>query len=304
VRWRKLGLVYCPDGSMPWAQAYAMSPTPLMLPDGRLRLFVACADASTVSRITYLDIDTKDPTKVLYTPDEPVLDVGEPGTFDDNGVNACSVIQLSSGRVRLYYVGYQLQRKIPYTLFTGVAEANESSEPFKRLQRTPVLDRSPQEAFFRTAPCVIRDADRWVMWYIGGGDWIDVGGKMQPIYSVRRVSSPDGIDWSEPSVECLKPQLPEEIGIGRPFVRRLGDGFEMYFSIRMRIGYRAGYATSRDGLTWMRCGTPEGLVTSPQGWDSEMICYGAVIDTPGGQLMYYNGNGYGRTGVGVCIRDD
>jgi hypothetical protein len=280
-----------------------MSPTPLMMPDGNLRLFIACADASTVSRITYLDIDPTNPTKVLHTPEKPVLDIGEPGAFDDNGVNPCSVVSLGPSRLRLYYVGYQLQRKIPYTLFTGIAETSQSFGPFRRLQRTPVLDRTPDETFFRTAPCVVPQAGRWLMWYIGGGEWTNVNGKMQPVYSVRHVTSPDGLDWSEPSVECLRPQLPEEIGLGRPFVRLHGGGFEMHFSIRGKSGYRAGYATSPDGLNWKRQEDPGGLVTSPEGWDSEMFCYGAVVDGPSGQLMYYNGNGYGRTGVGVCIRE-
>jgi hypothetical protein len=274
-----------------------------MLPDGSLRLFIACADASTVSRITFLDIDPRNPTKVLHTPDEPVLDIGEAGAFDDNGVNACSIISLGSDRVRLYYVGYQLQRKIPYTLFTGVAEASSSAGPFRRLKPTPVLDRTPQEMFFRTAPCVLREGGAWRMWYIGGGGWIEVNGKKQPVYSVRHLTSGDGLDWSGESTECIVPDLVDEIGFGRPFVRKLEASYEMYFSTRGRKGYKASYAVSADGLAWTRQDDRAGLVTSSEGWDSEMFCYGSVIDGPNGQLMYYNGNGYGRTGVGVCIRE-
>lgn len=142
------------------------------------------------------------------------------------------------------------------------------------------------------------------MWYVGGGGWIDIEGKAQPIYSVRHIESRDGLDWSGHSTECFAPNFTDEIGFGRPFVRKLGTAFEMYFSIRGRKSYKAGYAVSTDGLTWTRKDQASPLVTSAEGWDSEMVCYSAVVDGPSGQLMYYNGNGFGRTGVGVCIRED
>jgi hypothetical protein len=31
-----------------------------------------------------------------------------------------------------------------------------------------------------------------------------------------------------------------------------------------------------------------------------MICYAAIVPSKGRWLMFYNGNGYGRTGVGVA----
>ena len=34
-----MGLIYLPDGSLPWARSHAMLPTPLDLGDGRLRIY-------------------------------------------------------------------------------------------------------------------------------------------------------------------------------------------------------------------------------------------------------------------------
>ena len=33
MKWRKMGRIYAPDGSRPWAKKYAFPPTPYMLND-------------------------------------------------------------------------------------------------------------------------------------------------------------------------------------------------------------------------------------------------------------------------------
>ena len=121
MRWRKLGLLWAPDGRLPWAHSHAMLPTPMRLADGRLRILLGVCDANIVSRVGWIEIHEKDPRRVINVAQEPVLDIGAPGHFDDNGVNPCCAVTLPDGSVRLYYVGYQLQRNIPYTLFTGSA---------------------------------------------------------------------------------------------------------------------------------------------------------------------------------------
>jgi hypothetical protein len=73
----------------------------------------------------------------------------------------------------------------------------------------------------------------------------------------------------------------------------------MWFSYRGKY-YRIGFAVSRDGLQWTRHDGVLGLDVSPEGWDSEMVSYGMVIDC-GEQLeMYYTGNGFGRSGLGFA----
>ena len=60
-----MGLIYAPDGSQPWAKSHAMLPTPLDMGDGRLRIYVAFVDENTVGRIGYVDVDARDPSRVL-----------------------------------------------------------------------------------------------------------------------------------------------------------------------------------------------------------------------------------------------
>jgi hypothetical protein len=46
-----------------------------------------------------------------------------------------------------------------------------------------------------------------------------------------------------------------------------------------------------------------GIAPSPSGWDSESMCYAQVFDHAGQRYMVYNGNGYGRSGFGLAVRE-
>ena len=47
-----------------------------------------------------------------------------------------------------------------------------------------------------------------------------------------------------------------------------------------------------------------GIDASDSGWDSEMIEYPCVFDAAGTRYMLYNGNGFGKTGIGLARWDD
>jgi hypothetical protein len=73
----------------------------------------------------------------------------------------------------------------------------------------------------------------------------------------------------------------------------------MWYSFR-GSSYRIGYAESQDGVVWDRIDHEAGIDRSPSGWDSEMIEYPYVMDKNGERHMFYNGNGYGQTGIGYA----
>jgi hypothetical protein len=83
----------------------------------------------------------------------------------------------------------------------------------------------------------------------------------------------------------------------------------MFYSYRSAIGYRTdpqrsyrlGYAESTDGRNWMRKDIEVGIARSETGWDSEMIEYSYVCKHQGRQYLFYNGNGFGKSGFGYAI---
>ena len=84
---------------------------------------------------------------------------------------------------------------------------------------------------------------------------------------------------------------------------RDADNYKMWYSYRGNgaiASYRIGFAESDDGKKWIRKDTSAGIDISKDGWDSEMICYPCIFDYLDNRYMFYNGNGYGKTGFGVA----
>jgi predicted GH43/DUF377 family glycosyl hydrolase len=278
-----------------------MLPTPLLVDERRLRIYFGTTDDDMIGRIGYVDVDATEPSRVLAISAHPVLDIGAPGAFDDNGVVPASVVRVGD-ELWMYYVGFQLGMRVRYFMFSGLAISQDGGETFKRRQRVPVLDRIENESLVRTAPFVIRDGERWRVWYVGGDRFIEVDGKPLPSYTLRYLESKDGVNWTGPSSEMFPLDGDDEFGFGRPFILRSDDGYRMWYSIRNRsVGYRMGYAESLDGRFWTRRDELAGLTVSQDGWDSEMVGYAAIIEGPDKLYMLYNGNGYGRTGFGLAV---
>ena len=73
----------------------------------------------------------------------------------------------------------------------------------------------------------------------------------------------------------------------------------MWYSFRGEQ-YRIGYAFSKDGMIWKRKDELAGIDVSPEGWDSEAICYSHVFQYGKKLYMLYNGNVYGKEGLGIA----
>lgn len=273
-------------------------PCPYVVSPEIVRIYVAVVGEDRVGRVKYFEVDSANPMRVLRESTAVSLDIGVPGAFDDNGVTPMCIVR-DGERMLLYYTGWQLSDKVRYLMFTGAAESFDGGETFKRVRRTPVLERNDGELICRTAAFVMRDDDRFRAWYIGGSETIIVNGKQLPTYSLHYAESADGVTW-EAGREIMKPNRPREFGFGRPWVRKVSGGFEMWYSIRNAdIGYRIAYATSPDGLGWTRQDYFS-LDVGDGGWDGEMTAFSSVFETSAGTFLLYNGNGYGATGVGVA----
>jgi hypothetical protein len=297
MKWRKLGRVYVPSGDQWWARSYAHLPTVDVLPD-RLRVYFAGLDEQKFGRVGYVDVDRDDPTQVIAVGDEPVLDLGPVGTFDDSGVNPACVIHWN-GRKYLYYIGWQRMARTPYALNAGLAEFTDAG--LQRVQRVPILPRTDDAPFFKSATTVITDGDILKAWYVSCVGWMERDGGLIPTYNLRHATSQDGLTWETHPHISIELQA-DEYGLGRPWALKDGDTYRLWYSIRsLSAPYRMGYAESSDGIHWQRQDDAVGIYASESGWDSEMICYPCVVDVDDRRYMFYNGNSHGASGFGCAV---
>lgn len=280
-----------------------MGPTPFKINDDTLRVYVTVLDADGRGHVQYVDVSAEDPTRVLGQSDGPIFGPGLPGTFDDNGVMALSLVRVPDGRIFLYYAGFELCHHIRYRIFTGLAISDDNGRTFERHLNAPVLDRSEGELYFRGGPCALLDNGTFRMWYVAGSEWIDIDGKPMPVYDMRYAESDDGINWPSHGRESMALTGDDEHGFGRPWVVKRGpDDYQLFYSIRRTSlgAYRLGYAESQDGLSWTRKDADMGLDVTPGKFDGQAIMYSAVVQTHNRTWCFYNGDGFGAAGFALA----
>jgi hypothetical protein len=85
--------------------------------------------------------------------------------------------------------------------------------------------------------------------------------------------------------------------------------YRMYFCYRAALNfrtdrnkaYRIGHAYSGDLRHWTRDDAGAGIEVSPEGWDSDMLCYPHVFHSDRKTYLLYNGNEFGRFGFGAAV---
>lgn len=304
MKWKKLGLVYSPAKKLWWNQIYAILPTPIYLKElNVIRVFFATTCEQKFGRITFIDLDAHQPTRIVSNSEKIVLDVGMIGAFDDCGVNVSAIIKGESGYL-MYYAGYQRHFRTPFSILSGLAVSHDL-DSFERYTFTPVLERTNSELDLRSAPTVLNENGKFKMWYVAGKKWETIEGdvhknKLMPVYELKYGESYDGRIWKT-SEEPVFNLFEDEFGFGRPYIFKDQVGYKLFYSIRRKSkSYRLGYAESKDGYNWIRKDNQIGIDVSKDGWDSEMICYPAVITVHDKTYLFYNGNNNGETGFGVA----
>lgn len=299
MKWEKMGLIYKPNFDGSWKHSSGLTPTPILLNNDAIRVYTGFRDPVGVSRIGYVDIEADNPSKIIKISETPVLDIGQDGCFDDNGVILGDVIRVDN-KIYMYYVGFQLVNKVKFLAFTGLAISNDNGETFKRIGMAPVLDRTNEALYIRAVHSVIYDGNKFRVWCGVGSSWNNINGTPYPSYNIRYYESYDGICFDNKDKLCLDFDYPE-YRIGRPRVYQQPDGYAMYFTWGTVDGrYEMGYATSLDGVSWERADSNLGIDLSATGWDSKSLSYGAIIKFKEKTYMFYNGNNMGHDGFGYA----
>ncbi|VVE84728.1 glycoside hydrolase family protein [Pandoraea sputorum] len=299
-RWRKLGRVFVPDGTVEWMASHAAVPFAEPLPDGNVRVYFSSRDTANRSHTGFFDFDPERPQQILGLSRSPVLSPGELGEFDDSGAMA-SWIAHSQGQRFLYYIGWNLGVTVPFRNSIGLAMSGESGT-FNRRFSGPILDRSAHEPHFVASCCVIPGDDVWRMWYLSCTAWHMREGRPEHRYHIKYAESDDGISWRRDGAVAIDYADDSEYAISRPSVLKDEAGWHMWYSYRGER-YRIGYACSDDGVRWERHDASVILAPSENEWDAVMIEYPHVFEHKGRRYMLYNGDGYGLTGLGLAVQE-
>jgi len=299
---KKIGFIFNTKNRAAWWFSHVMAPTAIYL-DNKIRVYFGAWDDKSISRINFIDLDPANPQNILNVNDrEPILDIGEDGMFDENGVFPGHATILD-GKVYLYYTGFQLGHKIPHYNFGGLAISDDGSN-FIRVSKAPILDRADEGLFVRAGQSIILVDSNYYTVYSAGNDFLKVGGKKRPIYDVFIQSGDNPTTVKDTGTRILSADLDVEHGLGRPQITKLGNKFYIFFTRRiLSMKYFIGAAYSYDLLTWTKDNQIfEDIHHSKDGFDSEMIYFPSFlrIDHLNKNYLFYCGNGFGKEGLGFC----
>ena len=304
--WLKRGKIFETKRNFDWTQSHTALPTPILLDDKTIRIFYSTRDFEKRSRLSFVDVDADNPSNILYIHGEPLMGLGDIGTFDDCGMTASHVIPMNN-KFYFFYNGYNRAEPARYRISIGLAESDNKCKKFNRIYNGPIMDRTPLEPYGVATPFIIKEKELYKMWYTSFVKWVIINGDAEPFYQISYAESKDCINWVSSGMACIKLD-DNEGGIVRPTVVKIDNIYYMWFSVRKNTGYRddsgesyrIGFATSKDGVAWDRDDAGAGISTSEEGWDSFMTAYPFVLRVKRNYYMFYNGNGFGQSGFGYA----
>lgn len=300
MQWEKKGLIYKPNyDKEDWRYSSALTPTPIKLDDSTIRVYFGARDIMGVSRIGYVDLDAANPSHILKVSTKPVLDIGTPGCFDDNGVILGDILKFEN-KLYMFYVGFQKVEKVKFLAYSGLAISYDNGESFMRESNTPILDRADEGLYIRAIHSVRYENNVFKIWYSVGNHWEFIDGIPFPAYHIKYLESSDLKLFAKEGINCIVPQN-NEYRIGRPRVYKNDQNYIMYYTVgALDKSYLAGMAYSKDGINWIREDAKIGITLSPSGWDSQTLCYPSLYKDGNKTYLFYNGNNMGADGFGYA----
>lgn len=237
----------------------------------------------------YIDVDIGEPFAILDEQLE-VLVPGDPGDTDAAGVMPTAVYE-----DKLYYIGWTLRQDVPYYNYTSVA--------VNGYKLGPILPPDIVDKGYSGTICVTKINGEYVGYYLSCVDWLyDENQTLQPSYDIKIAWSLDGLDWVKSGKTAIKLEG-DEAGISAATVIKHKGIYHMWFSVRYAYNFRTDptkaykimHATSTDGFNWTR--DDKFGILPELDFEQVMCAYPNVIVHDNKIHMFYNGDGFGETGI-------
>ncbi len=307
MSWRKIGRIFYACQQFDWIYSHATVPTALHIQGDIYRIYFSTRDALQRNQVGFIEIDLLEPSKILRISDSPVIQLGDPGHFDCDGIYGTSLVR-DNKNLLFYYAGWNAGQRGQFFSSIGLAKSQDNGLTFDKLYNYPILSRDQIDPWACMAPTVMRvKSDNWVMWYASGIKlYYDQANNIKSYYDIKLATSKNGLTWQKTGTSAI--QLGSNTSnIARACVIKTSGQFHVFYPyINKNIGtYRIGYGNSDHWLEFNRKDQHElaNLPTSDdaEDWDANAVTYPYVFNHNDKMYMLYNGNGFGQTGFGLAV---
>lgn len=230
--------------------------SPSLIDEGdTLKMLYAAGGVDSKGRISYA-YSTDGVQWTKYNNAQPVLDVGNPGSWDSHFLDTPDWLKDNSG-YKMYYFGDTDNLSVGGAI--GLAVSVDGIN-WTRHGSQPVLSPGAPgdwDGLFIESPSVLYDGSLYYMWYSG----IDTTWRVR----IGVATSPDGITWTKypgnPVISEGSLYAWDGFSVAVPAVIYRNQLFEMWYCGVSNLDLldnntvdtlKVGYATSPDGLNWTR----------------------------------------------------
>tara|TARA_Y100000768_G_C23986083_1_gene688920 strand:+ start:1386 stop:2294 length:909 start_codon:yes stop_codon:yes gene_type:complete len=299
IKFRKNGLIIG-SKDIPWVKNHLWVPTAYKLNRSKIIVFFAGRNFKNESDTGYFvyDINLNKVTKISK---KPVLSRGVLGMFDDSAVIPSHIIKIGR-KYFMYYVGWTQGKKVPFFSSIGLAKSNSIYGPFKKIGKAPIIGKSNEDPFFVATCFVEKRKNLFEMYYTSNLGWSKNKKKAFPLYLIKRCTSKDGVKWKFNNDRIINFASSDEVAITRPWIIEYNKKKVMFFSCKKKF-YKM-YAAFKNRNKWTRKFNISFTNSSEYKFDNKSQEYGSIIKMKQNYYMFYNGNDYGKKGIGLAISNE
>ena len=227
-------------------------------------------------------------------PNNPVLDVGPDGAWDDQNAYAATVLLIDS----IFHMWYNGQATSFGVDNNKIGHATSSDGiTWTKDPNNPVLTTGPIGAWddeWSAYPNVVHTDETFHMWYSGFKEGSGI--------SIGHATSPDGVAWTKDSQNPVITSSGEwEVPLVFPGGTIFnGSNYQMWYSGGIAWKTMIGYATSEDGSQWEKNSQPVLRAGSAGSWEGQWVGGSSVLfdTTKNTYKMWYTGSSTSEFGDG------
>lgn len=298
-RWDKIGLIYTLDDNIKseFLLTHASNPTAVEIKDGLFRVFFSGRDAKNRSSISAFDLDMES-FQVVNDFKKPLLEFDPNSSFFPDGISCSSVYKVKNIQY-LTFMGWINKENEHWRGLIGRVRLGSELEILKGSSEI-LLNLSDFDKVSLSYPFIIFENGLYKMYYGSTVEWKYENNEM--LHVINYAESKDGHNFNPKGLA-----FPYISGVAQAFSRPTiliqGNEMHAWFSYRGGNGdkYKIGYAVSNESNSWKLELSKNTIFTSNEGWDSEMVEYPYVFQYKKETFMLYNGNQYGKTGIGLAV---
>lgn len=295
--WEKIGLVYSlKNTNNEYLNSHASNPTAIEINDGIFRVFFSARDSRNRSSVSAFDIDMRT-FKVVNEFDTPLFKYDSNSVFYPDGIS-CSSIYKVGNKQYLTFMGWVNKKNEHWRGLIGRVELGENLSILENTSEI-LLNLNSLDKISLSYPFIIYENNLYTMYYGSTINWNYENNEM--LHVINYAESLDGKNFIPKGLAF--PYIPGVAqAFSRPAILVQNSDKHAWFSYRGGNGdkYKIGYAHSKKNSPWNLALNTNTISTSNEGWDCEMVEYPFVYKFEEEIFMLYNGNNYGKSGIGLA----